>query len=147
MSKSFIFFALLLISSLLQAAENEISVVYDPNPERGIPPEAMVTNSKDGKNYGPFKTIVNPDDVQLIKVRYYDNSFKNIQELQNHLNSILHSEKGSTLKYIPWAEGLPIPSVEATIYFKSGWKGKWLLWPNRSAFQDKQLQWWFGYGF
>lgn len=147
MNRSSVVFVLLLTTSLLQAAENGISVVYNPNPDPGIPREAVVTNSKDGKNYGPLKNVVNPDDVHLIKVRYYDNSFKNIQEVQDRLVSVLRSEKGSTVRYIPWAEGLPIPSVEATIYLKSGGQGKWSLWPDRSVFQDKQLQWWFGYGF
>lgn len=147
MKRSPIFFALLLTTSLLQAAENEVTVVYDQNPDYGIPREAVEAQSKDGKDYGPMKTVVNPSDVHLIKVRYYDNSFKNIQDVQTHLNSVLRSEKGKTVNYIPWAEGLPIPLVEATIHFKSGEKGKWLLWSNRSVFQDKQLQWWFGYGF
>ncbi|MGB8517457.1 MAG: hypothetical protein WCD45_06170, partial [Gallionella sp.] len=99
-----------------------------------------------GKDYGPLKNVIKTDDIHLIQVRYYDNKrFKNIQEVQSYLNSVLHSEQGSTMRHIFWDEGLPVVTVEATIIFKSGERTKWLLAPHRSVIQDVQLRWWFNY--
>jgi len=147
MNRLSIFLMLLFAAHPLRAAQDKLEVVYDPRPDHGIPREVVLQKSRSARDYGPMKSIVNSEDILLIKVRYYDTSFKDIQEVQSYLISVLVSDKGSTNSYIPWAESLPAPYVEATIYFKSLASGKWLLWPSHSVFQDEQMKWWFGIGF
>lgn len=149
----------------LPAAGDEIRVIYDPRPEADIPPEARgagTTPDPDAKSgrpsnitfgivtdlrdYGPLRNVM-PRDVHAVTVRYYDGSFKDVQEVQRYLTSVLRTEKGSTTTYCPWAESLPVPAVEATIQFASGEKGRLLLWrQGRLVYQDPGLKWWFVYG-
>ena len=149
----------------LPAAGDEIRVIYDQRPEADIPPEARgagTTPDPDAKSgrpsnitfgivtdlrdYGPLRNVM-PRDVHAVTVRYYDGSFKDVQEVQRYLTSVLRTEKGSTTTYCPWAESLPVPAVEATIQFASGEKGRLLLWrQGRLVYQDPGLKWWFVYG-
>jgi hypothetical protein len=147
------------------AAQDDIKVIHDPRPAAGIPPEARLAgttpdpDSKAGPqsnvsfrivtdltDYGPLRNVVS-GDIHAITVRYYDDSFKDIRDVQGYLTSVLRSPQGHTSAYCPWAEGLPVPSVEATVQFTSGRKGRWLLWrQGRSVYQDPDMKWWFTYG-
>ncbi len=147
------------------AAQDQVKVIYDPRPDAGIPGESRFagtkpdsgskTNSTSGvtfsivtdlKDYGPLRNIIT-NDIHSISVRYYDSSFKDIQEVQSYLTSLLRSGKGSTTAYCPWSEMLPVPTVEATVQFTSGRKGRWLLWRyGRSVYRDPDMKWWFTYG-
>ena len=87
-----------------------------------------------------------PQDIYAVTVRYYDGSFKDIQEVQRYLTSVLLSRKGSTTTYCPWAEALSVATIEATVQFRSGAKGRLLLWrQGRFVYHDPGLRWWFGY--
>ena len=152
-------------ATALANAQDQIKVIYDPRPDAGIPREARFagtkpdsgskTNSTSGvtlsivtdlKDYGPLRNIIT-NDIHAISVRYYDRSFKDIQEVQTYLTSVLRSGKGSTNAYCPWSEMLPVPAIEATVQFTSGRKGKWLLWRyGRSVYRDPDMKWWFTYG-
>jgi len=147
------------------AAGDELRLIYDQRPEADIPREARGAGTKpdpdaksgprsnitfgivtDLKDYGPLRNVM-PRDLHAVTVRHYDGSFKDIQEVQRYLTSVLRSEKGSTTTYCPWAEALPVPSVEATIQFASGEKGRLLLWrQGRLVYQDPSLKWWFAHG-
>jgi hypothetical protein len=147
------------------AAGDEIRVIYDQRPEADIPREARGAGTKpdpdsksgptsnitfgivtDLKDYGPLRNVM-PRDLHAVTVRHYDGSFKDIQEVQRYLTSVLRSEKGSTTTYCPWAESLPVPAVEATIQFASGKKGRLLVWcQGRLVYQDPGLKWWFAQG-
>lgn len=147
------------------AAGDEIRVIYDQRPEADIPREARGAGTKpdpdstsgppsnltfgivtDLKDYGPLRNVM-PRDIHAVRVRHYDASFQDIQEVQRYLTSVLRSENGSTTTYCPWAESLPVPAVEATIQFASGEKGRLLLWrQGRLVYQDPGLKWWFAYG-
>ena len=147
------------------AAGDEIRVIYDQRPEADIPREARGAGTKpdpsatsgppsnitfgivtDLTDYGPLRNVM-PRAIHAVTVRHYDSSFKDIQEVQQYLTSVLRSEKGSTTTYCPWAESLPVPAVEATIQFASGDKGRLLLWrQGRLVYQDPGLKWWFAYG-
>lgn len=56
-----------------------------------------------------------PRGIHAVTVRHYDGSFRDLQEVQRYLTSVLRSEKGSTTTFCPWAESLPIPAIEATM--------------------------------
>jgi hypothetical protein len=147
------------------AAGDEIRVIYDQRPEADIPREARGAGTKpdpdsksgptsnitfgivtDLKDYGPLRNVM-PRDLHAVTVRHYDGSFKDIQEVQWYLTSVLRLEKGSTTTYCPWAESLPLPAVEATIQFASGEKGRLLVWrQGRLVYQDPGLKWWFAHG-
>ena len=149
----------------LPAAGDEIRVIHDPRPEADIPREARGAGTTpdpgaasgprsnitfgivtDLKDYGPLRNVM-PPDIHAVSVRHYDASFKDLQEVQRYLTAVLRSEKGSTTTYCPWAEALPVPSIEATIQFASGEKGRLLLWrQGRLVYQDPGQKWWFGYG-
>ena len=151
--------------SVPRAAGDEIRVIYDPRPEADIPREARgagTTPDPDGKSrpgsnitfgivtdlkdYGPLRNVM-PGDIHAVTVRHYDGAFRDIQEVQRYLTSVLRSERGSTTTHCPWAEALGVPSVEATIQFASGQKGRLLVWrQGRLVYQDPGLKWWFGYG-
>ena len=152
-------------TTAVHAAQDEIKFIYDHRPDPDIPREARFagtkpdadseTNSRsnisfrivtDLKDYGPLRNIIS-NDIHSITVRYHDSSFKDIQEVQTYLTSVLRSEKGSTNTFCPWAELLPVPAVEATVQFTSGGRGKWLLWrQGRSVYRDPDMKWWFTYG-
>jgi len=147
------------------ASGDEIRVIHDKRPEADIPREARRAGTTpdpdarssprsditfgivtDLKDYGPPRNVM-PREIHAVSVRYYDDSFKDIQEVQQYLTSVLRSEKGSTTTYCPWAESIPVPAIEATIQFASGEKGKLLLWrQGRLVYQDSGLKWWFAYG-
>ena len=156
----------LVLAGALPAAGAEINVIYDLRPEPDIPREARGAGTRldpdakgrpssnitfgivdDLKDYGPLRNVM-PQDIHAVTVRYYDGSFKDIQEVQRYLTSVLRSEKGSTTTHCPWAEALGVPAIEATIQFASGGaKGRLLLWRQvRLVYQDPGLKWWFGYG-
>lgn len=146
-------------------AAAEIQVIYDQRPEPGIPREARGAGTTpdpdatggprsnirfgivtDLTDYGPPRNVVSPD-IHAVTVRHYDRSFRNIQEVQRYLTSVLRSDKGSTTTFCPWAEALPVPAIEATIQFASGGKGRLLLWrEGRLVYQDPDLKWWFAHG-
>ncbi len=152
-------------ATALHAAQDEIKVIYDQRPDADIPREARFAGTKpdpdskttpqsnisfgivtDLKDYGPLRNIIT-NGIHAITVRYYDSSFKDIQEVQKYLTSVLRSEKGSTNAFCPWAELLPVPAVEATVQFTSGRTGKWLLWrQGRSVYRDPDMKWWFTHG-
>lgn len=151
--------------SALPAMGDEIRVIYDSRPEADIPREARWAGTKpdpdassgpssnirfgivtDLTDYGPLRNVM-PRSVDAVSVRHYDGSFKDIREVQRYLTLVLRSEKGSTTTYCPWAEALPVPSIEATIHFASGEKGRLLIWrQGRLVYQDPGLKWWFAYG-
>jgi hypothetical protein len=86
-------------------------------------------------------------DIHAVTVRYYDGSFKDLREVRTYLASLLRAEKGRTTTYCPWAEALPVPSIEATLHFTSGRTGKLLVWrQGRLVYRDPDLTWWFNYG-
>jgi hypothetical protein len=150
----------------LPAAGDEITVIYEPRPEPGIPREARGAGTTpdpdatsgsrsrsnitfgivtDLKDYGPLRNVM-PRDIHAVSVRYYGGSFKDIQEVRRYLTAVLRSEKGSTSTYCPWAEALPVPTIEATIQFASGETGRLLLWrQGRLVYQDPGQKWWFGH--
>jgi hypothetical protein len=147
------------------ASGAEIRVIYDGRPEAGLPREARWAGTTpdpdatggprsnvmfgivtDLKDYGPIRNVM-PQDIRAVSVRYYSGAFKDIREVQQYLTSVLRSEKGSTTTHCPWAESLPVPSIEATIQFASGETGRLLLWrPGRLVYQDPGQKWWFTYG-
>ena len=98
----------------------------------------------DLKDYGALRNVM-PQDIHAVTVRYYDGSFRDIQEVQRHLTAVLRSEKGSIKTHCPWAEALGVPAIEATIQFISGANGRLLLWrQGRLVYQDPGLKWWYG---
>lgn len=147
------------------SAQEGIKFIYDQRPDADIPREARAAGTKpdsdsiagsksnisfrlvtDLKDYGPLHNVVTKD-IYAISVRYYDSTFKNIRDVETYLTSVLQFEKGTTNAFCPWSEALPVPSVEATLQFLSGGRGKWLLWrQGRSAYQDPKMKWWFSYG-
>jgi hypothetical protein len=149
----------------LHAAPDPIPIRLDPRPEPDIPPEARGAGTRpdpdakagpgvgivislvtDLRDYGPLRNVI-PGEIHAITVRYHDGSFTDLQDVQQYLTAVLRSERGSTMAFRPWAEGLPVPSVEATIQFTNGTRGKWLLWrQGRSVYRDPELKWWFSYG-
>lgn len=151
--------------SALPAAGEEFRVLYDQRPEADIPREARLAGTTldpdakgspqtnisfrivtDLKDYGPLRNIIG-SDIHSVTVRYHDGSFKDVGEVRTYLASVLQSDKGTTTTYCPWAEALPVPSIEATIQFASGVKGRLLLWrQGRLVYQDPSLKWWFTYG-
>jgi hypothetical protein len=151
--------------SATPAAGDEIRVLYDQRPEADMPREARragTTPDPDAKSgppsgvifgivtdlrdYGPVRNVM-PWDIHAVTVRHFDGSFRDIQEVQRYLTSVLRSEKGSTTTFCPWAEMLPVPAVEATIQFASGETGRLLLWrQGRLVYQDPALKWWFAHG-
>ncbi len=157
--------ALVISASTLQAAGDDVKVIHDPRPDADIPREARSAgttpdpdaNTSTGSNisfrivsdltdYGPLRNVIT-SDIHAITVRYYDGSFKDIQEVQSYLTSVLRSDKGSTNTFCPWAEMLPVPAVEATVQFTSGRTGRWLVWrQGRSVYRDPDMKWWFTYG-
>lgn len=165
MKRSALALAVLMGGIVAPAAADEIRVLYDQRPEADIPREARGAGTKpdpdatsgsrsnitfgivtDLKDYGPIRNVM-PRDIHAVSVRYHDGSFKDIQEVQRYLTSVLRSEKGSTTTHCPWAEALPVPSIEATIQFTSGERGQLLLWrQGRLVYQDPGLKWWFAYG-
>ena len=158
-------FVAFMSATALVAAQDQFKVIYDPRPDPDIPREARSAGTKpdsdsrsdshsnisfrivtDLNDYGPLRKIIT-NDIHGISVRYYDSSFKDIGEVQRFLGSVLRSEKGSTNTFCPWAEMLPVPSVEATVQFTTGRRGKWLLWRyGRSVYRDPDMKWWFTYG-
>lgn len=157
--------ALLIHLGAIPASAEEINVIYDLRPQPDIPREARGVGTRpdpdakggassnvtfgivdDLKDYGPPVKVI-PQNIHGVTVRYFDGSFKDIQEVKKYLASVLRSEKGSTTTYCPWAEALPVPAIEATIQFTSGAKGRLLLWrQGRLVYQDPGLKWWFVYG-
>jgi hypothetical protein len=144
----------------LPASGDDIRVIYDLRPEPDIPSEARGAGTKpdpdvksgppfnitfaivtDLKDYSPLRNVM-PPGIHAVTARYFDGSFKDIQEVQRYLTGVLRSEKGSTTTYCPWAESLPVPAIEATIQFTSGAKGRLQLWrQGRPVYQDPGLKW------
>lgn len=165
MKRSFLALALVVGAIAMPAAGEELRVLYDQRPEADMPREARLAGTKpdpdsksdpqsnisfrivtDLKDYGPLRNIITAD-IHAVTVRYFDGSFKDIQEVQAFLASMLRAEKGSTTTYCPWAEALPVPSIEATIQFASGRAGKLLVWrQGRLVYRDPDMTWWFTYG-
>lgn len=165
MSRPTIILLVFMSATVIAAAQGRIKVIYYPRPDADFPREARFAGTKpdsgsktesksnisfrivtDLKDYGPLRNIVS-DGIHAISVRYYDSSFADIQEVQTYLTSVLRSGKGSTNAFCPWSEMLPVPTVEATVKFTSGRKGKWLLWRyGRSVYRDPDMKWWFSYG-
>jgi hypothetical protein len=149
----------------LPAGAQEVRFVYDARPEADIPREARWAGTRPGppspgapasnisfriatdlKDYGPPRSIIG-GDLHAVTVRYYDGSFKDLEEVRTYLTSVLRAEKGSTTTYCPWAEALPVPGIEATIQFTSGKTGKVLVWrQGRLVYRDPDMKWWFAYG-
>ena len=92
------------------ASGDEIRVIYDQRPEPDIPREARGAGTKpdpdaksgppsnitfgivtDLKDYGPLRNVM-PRDIHAVRVRHYDGSFQDIQEVQRYLTSVLRSE-------------------------------------------------------
>jgi hypothetical protein len=157
--------AILIGAVAVPAAADEIRVIYDQRPEPDIPREARGAGTRpdpdasggprsnirfgivtDLTDYGPPRNVMSRD-IHAVTVRHYDGSFRDIQEVQRYLTSVLRSDKGSTTTFCPWAESLPVPAVEATIQFASGQTGRLLLWrEGRLVYQDPDLRWWFAHG-
>ena len=156
---------LLLSASRLAAAEGQIRFIHDPRPEADIPREARSAGTRpdpdarpgpdsniafrivtDLRDYGPLRNVVT-QSIHVVSVRYFEGSFGDIHEVQRYLTTLLHSDKGSTTAYCPWAESLPVPAIEATIQFTSGGTGKLLVWrQGRLAYRDPDMKWWFTRG-
>ena len=71
------------------AAGDEIRVIYDQRPEADIPREARGAGTL--KDYGTLRHVI-PRDIHAVRVRHYDGSFQDIQEVQRYLTSVLRSE-------------------------------------------------------
>lgn len=165
MNRSILAMVVLIGGAAFPAAGDQIRVIYDQRPEADIPRQARGAGTKpdpdaisgprsnitfgivtDLKDYGPLRNVMTRA-IHAVSVRHYDGSFKDIREVRRYLTAVLRSAKGSTTTYCPWAESLPVPSIEATIQFESGETGRLLLWrQGRLVYQDPGLKWWFAYG-
>src|SRR5262245_14056274 len=152
-------------AATVHGAQSGVALIYDPRPEPGVPREARWAGTRpdpdskpgarsnisfrivdDLRDYGALRKVVSAD-IHVITVRYYGASFRDLEDVQAYLTSVLRSDKGSTNAYCPWAEALSLPDVEATIQFTSGARGRWLLWrQGRSVYQDPDMRWWFSHG-
>src|SRR5687768_5437923 len=128
----------------LAGAQDRLTVVFDPRPDPGLPVEARSAGTRPSgdtssrnlsiglvtelKDLGAIRNLIPPKDIHAIRVRYYGESFKSRADVERYLASMLASQKGHTHAHIPWAEGLAVPDVEASVQFSSGRTGRWLLW-------------------
>jgi hypothetical protein len=155
---------LLLLFGMAPLAAEDVKVIYDDRPDEDIPREARFadtaldasrnTNSHTGvefrvatdlKDYGPLRNIIT-NQIDSITVRYFEKTFATIPDIQKCLNSVLRSEKGNTTSHRPWAQSLPVPSVESSIRFTNGDTGKWFFWRQGfSVYRDPVGKWWFTY--
>src|SRR6266536_4635914 len=97
----------LVYAGALPAAGAEINIIYDLRPEPDIPREARGAGTRpdpdakgrpstnitfgivdDLKDYGPLRNVI-PQGLHAVTVRYYDGSFRDIEEVQRYLTSVL----------------------------------------------------------
>lgn len=139
----------LLFISINTAFASEVSprIVFDAAPDPGVPAEAIRAQRSASSERAPVSKVVH-ENTDSVNVRYFSPQvFHDPAHLERYLRRLLALRNGFTTRIIHWAEGLGIPSIEATVRISDSigriGRGRLLVWPGRAAYQDSQGIWWF----
>ena len=104
---------------------------------------------RDLRDRGAFGVMV-AGRISALEVTWADAAlFRSRVETEDFLRRLLAEPQGSTLTHVPWAQGLPVPSVVATVRHRDGNAGIWQIWyawpAIYFAYRDERGTWWLGY--
>lgn len=143
---------ILLLTSLFfattsaRAEEPFAGIFFSSAPLPGLPQEALDFKSLNLKAERSDLQVLH-GDIPRIRVRYFSPAyFLSEASVSKYLSALNLLRKGSTMSFIPWAEDLPVPMIEAVVFRPNQSirkHGVLLVWPSRAAYRDSAGDWWF----
>ena len=150
---------LLVICSGGLAFAAEPVIEFNPQPEAGIPPEALEQRTGEMK-VEPGLTLPKlvQDAIEKVQVRYANPKVwtdRQHADVKNYLSRLLSSESSSCYAFQIWSQSVGIPEIDCLIEFNQAYLqrlpaekkfsrvGRLIIWKTEACYRDGTGRWWY----